>query len=563
MDYNAALADIDQKISRLLEQKATLEENRELDGIAEEEIAELESIDAMIQKLESLRKSYIELMIIPSPKKEGIMKRHENEAEDSQKKRMRVNQRGKQKNTSTASNIQNPVLPQRISAVFCPSSEVLLHQIFPKVLPAALRSGETAHGGLSQKYEISNMLEFRQWNGFLNAASRFSASLPRINFSPPVVLNIPGTCNNERAVESYLEYVTFLSAASYWNQLYGLPRFDNVKKGKFERVAGRSAIGDPDFIWTLDDCPGAKAVIEIKTPWVLPSLDNASSRLATECAARFEDDTLARSNLLTAVQQSFIYMTLNNLRYGALTTFDETIFLRKVERDSQDGERSVIEFSPAIKCDVSDPLGIVAAWLFFINTVESDPRWMYASPVGSQAVSKDLLVPQQFVGDGTRYDPRDLQKCINFKSIIGRGHAGAVVVGSYGDEDDVVFKTIDLKTHPHGREQFDQEVQVYRDLEELQGSVIPKFYAYGNYYGLLQIMVLEHVGRPITEQEYLDRKDDIDNAIKMINNMGYKHNDLFPRNIMINDETGGIRIIDFGLSVKVVGPIRENVSFGN
>jgi serine/threonine protein kinase len=88
---------------------------------------------------------------------------------------------------------------------------------------------------------------------------------------------------------------------------------------------------------------------------------------------------------------------------------------------------------------------------------------------------------------------------------------------------------------------------------------VPRIYAYGNVGGLLQVIVMENVGKPLrTLAQYEERKADIDDAISKIHGLNVKHGDLRGPNIMV-DLHGNIRIIDFGMSSKVTGKIIEYV----
>ncbi|KAI7827407.1 hypothetical protein BC939DRAFT_445123 [Gamsiella multidivaricata] len=82
-------------------------------------------------------------------------------------------------------------------------------------------------------------------------------------------------------------------------------------------------IAQPDCIF-YQDTGQLLMAIEVKTKWVLSSAD---------LVRKYNDDVsaLAQHRSLTnsvhlPVQQIFVYLSSNNLRYGVLTTYEQTWF---------------------------------------------------------------------------------------------------------------------------------------------------------------------------------------------------------------------------------------------
>ncbi|KAI3630694.1 hypothetical protein MIR68_012129 [Amoeboaphelidium protococcarum] len=243
-------------------------------------------------------------------------------------------------------------------------------------------------------------------------------------------------------------------------------------------------------------------------------------------------------------------MTMNRHRYGVLSTFNETVFLRKVEDPEKEG-CSLLEISPAVRCSQRRPFTLVSAWLFILAQIESHPNeWMYASPHSSNVVSPAITRRARSIS----YTSDELDKFCHWKNIIARGKTGAVAVGSYASHQGVIFKTVDLSKRPEAKALFDHEVRMYYELESLQGSVIPKFYAYGTWCGFLQMIVIENVGLSMTIEQCKERQGDIDAALKQIHDLGYQHGDVRPANLTI-DNQGRVRIIDLERTQKVDGDI--------
>jgi serine/threonine protein kinase len=158
-----------------------------------------------------------------------------------------------------------------------------------------------------------------------------------------------------------------------------------------------------------------------------------------------------------------------------------------------------------------------------------------------------------------RYNSIAFDGLIHWNNIIARSQAGAVATGRFMDLENVVFKTIDITKKQGGLDQFNQELSIYRDLEDLQGNVIPRLIAYGNLGGLLQVIVLENVGKSITREQAEQRHDEINTALQRIHEKGVVHGDLRLPNIVI-DQDNKVRIIDFGMSSKQDEIITETFS---
>jgi hypothetical protein len=257
---------------------------------------------------------------------------------------------------------------------------------------------------------------------------------------------------------------------------------------------------------------------------------------------------------MRAVEQTYIYMTINRHRYGCLTTFNQTWFLKRVE-DAANPDTSLLYISPAISCSSIEPYTLTSAWLFILLTIEKDSGWLYSSPRSSAvAIPFFRAGKESFKKD--RYTSIVLDGLIHWNNIIARSQAGAVATGRFMDVENVVFKTIDISKKEGGLDQFNHELSIYRDLEDLQGNVIPRLIAYGNLGGLLQVIVLENVGKSITREQAEQKHDEINAALQRIHENGVVHGDLRLPNILI-DKENNFRIIDFGMSSKQEGNITE------
>ncbi|KAI3640171.1 hypothetical protein MIR68_001049 [Amoeboaphelidium protococcarum] len=211
-------------------------------------------------------------------------------------------------------------------------------------------------------------------------------------------------------------------------------------------------MADPDRVWISEQEQNclAKLTIELKTPWSFESLHELIPRYEYEyCsfeakkAGSYESvENIKRGKTIRAVKQIYGYMTLNRHRYGVLTIFNDTVFLRKIE-DPQEEGRSVLECSPVMMI------------------------------------------------------------------AIGLISSHAEILASW----------------PEALDTFDHEVEVYQALESLQGLVIPKFISYGTLQDGMQVIVLENVGSTMTTEQHEQRKEEVNEALK-IHALGYEHGNL-------------------------------------
>jgi serine/threonine protein kinase len=302
---------------------------------------------------------------------------------------------------------------------------------------------------------------------------------------------------------------------------------------------------DPDRIWAIDDDHQfAKMSIEFKTPWALKA-DNILEDYTTEYEDFISGKLKGKGKVIRSVEQIYTYMSINRQRYRCLTNFDNTWFFKKVETPNIPSASTLL-VSPTIACNSNRPYTLLSAWLFIILTIEKNCDWMYASPYSS-LVSPSFQHRNSWVKiNKCKYKSINFDGLMHWENIIARSQAGGVAIGHFMNQQNVIFKTIDLSKRIDGLIQFNNEVSVYEKLEDLQGICIPRFIAYGNLSGLLQVMVLENVGRQITREECNSRRTEIETILKKFRVGGIVHEDLRLPNIMI-DDNNQVRIIDFGM----------------
>ncbi|RGB25224.1 kinase-like domain-containing protein, partial [Rhizophagus diaphanus] len=97
--------------------------------------------------------------------------------------------------------------------------------------------------------------------------------------------------------------------------------------------------------------------------------------------------------------------------------------------------------------------------------------------------------------------------------------------------------SVDLSKAPsYVLEEMQKEVEIYKDLANIQGKYIPKLVCYGYYGGGMSFVI----GMTIQKTRAIK-------GLEAIHKHGILHNDIREENILINDN-GVIFLIDFGMA---------------
>ena len=138
-----------------------------------------------------------------------------------------------------------------------------------------------------------------------------------------------------------------------------------------------------------------------------------------------------------------------------------------------------------------------------------------------------------------------------FKSILGEGRSGKTLLCTFRD-DTIALKSVDLsKASPYVLEEMQKEVEIYKDLADIQGKYIPKLICYGYYGGGMSFVIgLTIVGTMLSDQKITKRqRSRAIKGLEAIHKHGILHNDIREENILINDN-GDIYLIDFGMASR-------------
>lgn len=139
---------------------------------------------------------------------------------------------------------------------------------------------------------------------------------------------------------------------------------------------------------------------------------------------------------------------------------------------------------------------------------------------------------------------------------IGSGSYGVIYLSTATDGSVAVVKKIFLET-PAIKEEAINEAKVLHNLTGI--NISPDFYAFAIEYNY-SILIMEWVkGKTLTNvfEEVMDNAsrekllNSIDNVLDILHENGFVHYDIKPDNILIENDTNRILLIDFGSSQRI------------
>jgi serine/threonine protein kinase len=116
----------------------------------------------------------------------------------------------------------------------------------------------------------------------------------------------------------------------------------------------------------------------------------------------------------------------------------------------------------------------------------------------------------------------------------------------------IALKSVDLSKAPsYVLEEMQKEVEIYKDLADIQGKYIPKLVCYGYYGGDMSFVIgLTIVGTMLSNQKITKHQRlKAIKGLEAIHKRGILHNDIREENILINDNND-IYLIDFRMASR-------------
>ncbi|CAG8676517.1 1399_t:CDS:2, partial [Ambispora gerdemannii] len=262
------------------------------------------------------------------------------------------------------------------------------------------------------------------------------------------------------------------------------------------------------------------------------------------------------------IQQIYNYMGVNELRYSILATYDNHWFLRR--------EHTELWISKTLPLQSESP-PVLKAYAYLARQAKEDPQSLNPLRVPVPAhgdsnsrvlrsqsnlpdISSSQSVNQQPTSNTSVYQQSPNQQNLSFadfkfKSILGEGRSGKTLLCTFRGET-IALKSVDLsKAPPYVLEEMQKEVEIYKDLADIQGKYIPKLVCYGYYGGGMSFVIgMTIAGTSLSEHKITKRqRTKALKGLEAIHKHGILHNDIREENILINDN-GDVYLIDFGMA---------------
>ncbi|KAI3643329.1 hypothetical protein MP228_012884 [Amoeboaphelidium protococcarum] len=316
---------------------------------------------------------------------------------------------------------------------------------------------------------------------------------------------------------------------------------------------------DPDLVFSYKPLQSAKldprVVVEVKPFWMKAYVecDDLYSSL-TRC---YEGEYSASDRgVFFGFQQLYGYMSVNNLRYGILTTYEKTWFVRRVSRSLDEPPK--VEISKTVFRSQTEPFLLLGALAgFYYHGIKGDDVF-YASPFRSP--SRTVSALQDSFTKTAGYDFPHLKSSeLEFGGVYGGGESASVLfVGERYLPSKIVCKIVDGGKERRGYDldelpfnYLKEEANILEKLKDLQGNGITKvvgtFCMMGFIYGIL--MEYHGVKLKTTDQGVLCHKESILQRLRDVRDkmhkLGVAHCDIRTSNICWDSDSSIVTLIDF------------------
>ncbi|GBC54091.2 kinase-like domain-containing protein [Rhizophagus irregularis DAOM 181602=DAOM 197198] len=186
------------------------------------------------------------------------------------------------------------------------------------------------------------------------------------------------------------------------------------------------------------------------------------------------------------------------------------------------------------------------------RTLRSNSKSSSSSSLNNQASSTSANQQSSSAFGASNVDQEKFSFAdFKFKSILGEGRSGKTLLCEFRGEM-IALKSVDLSKAPsYVLEEMQKEVDMYKDLADIQGKYIPKLVCYGYYGGGMSFVIgLTIVGSMLSDQKITEQqKTRAIKGLEAIHKHGILHNDIRKENILINDK-GALYLIDFGMASR-------------
>ena len=348
-------------------------------------------------------------------------------------------------------------------------------------------------------------------------------------------------------------------------------------------MRGVQGTGSPDFTCHKKDDDKLIMAIEIKRYHILLGIKPDQT-----LPEFYKEDAKARM----VIQQIYNYLSENQLKYGALSTYDNNWFVKREHK------RLYISKSPSL--DSTRP-PILKSYAYLARLAKRDHYSLHPSIIPQIDDSQyNLRKRSHDDSDDDRYDSnsnpqlsrsqrssfnrsssgtsgsqqssskqsaskqsssntsgKQNMKAQNFNygdfkynSILSAGENKKVLECEFHGQT-IVLKCTDLSKKPNCLDELLNEVKIYKSLAKLQGIYIPELLFYGDLAnGMSFVMGMSMVGTTLSHHKIDKRqKKRALGALDKIHDYKILHKDIREENILI-DKKGYVYLTDFGMSIR-------------
>ncbi|RHZ76439.1 hypothetical protein Glove_197g34 [Diversispora epigaea] len=299
------------------------------------------------------------------------------------------------------------------------------------------------------------------------------------------------------------------------NQLIG-PELD------FSRLSSHTP-GIPDF-----NChhlgESLILVIEVKRKHVLEGIDGMI----------FSEFYKVNEKAKMVIQQIYNYMGVNELRYEFPPVLKAYAYLALQAKENPKSPHHLV---PVPTFGNNNSHTLRSHLKLSSNSSLNQPQT--SGTLANQQLSSRTPVNQQ---DFSFTD-------FKFKNILGEGRSGKTLLCEFHG-DTIALKSTDLSKAPsYVLKEMQKEVEIYKDLIDIQGKYIPRLVCYGYYGGGMSFVIgMTIVGTILSKHKIVGwQKSKALKALEAIHEHGILHNDIREENILINNDDN-VYLIDFGMA---------------
>ncbi|KAI3633423.1 hypothetical protein MIR68_008370 [Amoeboaphelidium protococcarum] len=440
-----------------------------------------------------------------------------------------------------------------LNAIIIKSVDELFRFQLPQILVGEDPSKtipQRASNSREDEFDLSSWDNFDEWIQTLIADIKEKCIEQSIDYTYLFSGGLFNKVNSENKLQSKLSKIE-----EALNVLFGSMGFQcEIEPAQPQRVAL-----DPDLVFSYKPLQSAKfdprVVVEVKSFWLQAFMecDDLYSSL-TRCY--IGKGSPSDRGVFFGFQQLYGYMSVNNLRFGILTTYEKTWFVRRVSGSLDEVPK--VEISQTVYRSQTESFTLLGALAgFYYHGIKGDDVF-YAPPFTSP--SRTVSVMLESFTKTAGYDFPHLKSSeLEFGRVFGGGESASVLfVGERYLPSKIVCKIVnggkvrrgyDLDELPFNY--LKDEAIILEKLEDLQGNGITKvvgtFCMMGFIYGIL--MEYHGVKLNITDQGVLCHKESILQRLRDVRDkmhtLGVAHCDIRRSNICWDSDTCIVTLVDF------------------